>query len=99
MNYDVGLLYIESLAQRGEPEKALKLSSVFLNSRADYVDMWIQQARVHEQFGLKKDDAINSYQKALSKSTLSEQKDWLKKKIEFLKSSKSNQVTLNVDGN
>lgn len=99
MNYDVGLLYIESLAQRGEPEKALKLSSVFLNSRADYVDMWIQQARVHEQFGLKKDDAINSYQKALSKSTLSEQKDWLKKKIEFLKSNKSNQVTLNVDGN
>ncbi len=97
-NYGVGLLYVEATAQRGETDQALKISSKFLNLKPDYVDMWIEQARVHEQFGLNKEGALNGYQKALSKSAEAEQKDWIKKKIEFLKANKSNQISSNVGG-
>jgi cellulose synthase operon protein C len=97
-NYGVGLLYVEATAQRGETDQALKIASRFLNFKPDYVDMWIQQARVQEQFGVNKESAIVSYQKALLKSSDSEQKEWLKKKIDFLKMNRSNQISLNVSG-
>ena len=93
--YNAGLLYIESLAQRGETDKALKLSSVFLNSKGDSVDMWIEQARIYEQFSFNKTEAIKSYQKALAKSAIAEQKEWLKKKVDFLKSTSDKPVSLN----
>ncbi len=98
-NYGVGLLFVEATAQKGETAQAVKIATKFLNFKPDYVDMWIEQARVHEQFGLSKEGALASYQKALSKSTNAEQKEWLKKKIDFLKLNKSNQITSNVSGN
>lgn len=98
-NYSLGVLYVEATVQKGETEEALKLSSKFLNSKTDSVDMWIEQARVFEDFSLNKESAANSYQKALSKSSNLEQKDWLKKKIEFLKGTKNSQITSNVGGN
>ncbi len=98
-NYGVGLLYVEASAQKGETDQALKIASRFLNLKPDYVDMWIEQARVQEQFGLNNVNAMMSYQKALAKSSDTEQKDWLKKKIDFLKVNKSNQITSNVSGN
>lgn len=98
-NYGVGLLFVEAAAQKGETDLALKIANKFLNLKPDYVDMWIEQARVNEQFGVNKEGALASYQKALSKSVDSEQKDWIKKKIDFLKMNKSNQITSNVSGN
>lgn len=97
--YSLGVLYVEATAQKGETEEALKLSSKFLNSKTDSVDMWIEQARVFEVFSVNKESAANSYQKALSKSSNLEQKDWLKKKIEFLKNNKDSQITSYVGGN
>lgn len=95
--YGVDLLYVEATAQKGESDQALKLSAKFLNSKPDHVDMWIQQARIYEQFAMNvKDGAITSYQKALAKSSDSEQKAWLKKKIDFLKVNKGNQITMHV---
>lgn len=96
--YGVGLLYVEATAQKGETDQALKLASKFLNFKPDYVDMWIEQARVFEFFGLNYEGALTSYQKALSKSGSAEQKEWLKKKIDFLKTSKTSQITSNVGG-
>ncbi|MBC7742841.1 MAG: adventurous gliding motility protein U, partial [Bdellovibrionaceae bacterium] len=96
--YGMGILYVEAAAQKGETEQALKLASNFLNWKSDYVDMLIEQARVHEHFALNKDNAIVSYQKALAKSSDLEQKDWLKRKIEFLKTNKNNQITSHVSG-
>ncbi len=97
-NYGVGLLYVEATAQKGETDQALKLASKFLNFKPDYVDMWIEQARVYETYSMNFDGALTSYQKALSKASNTEQKEWLKKKIEFLKTSKSSQITSNVGG-
>lgn len=97
-NYGVGLLYVEATVQKGENDQALKLASKFLNFKPDYVDMWIEQARIFEQFGLNNESAVTSYQKALSKSSDAEQKEWLKKKIDFLKVTKTSQITSNVGG-
>ena len=60
--------------------------------------MLIEQARILEVFSVNKEGAVNSYQKALTKSANNEQKDWLKKKIEFLKTNKNSQITSNVTG-
>ena len=97
--YSLGELYVEATAQKGETEDALKLSSKLLNLKPESVDMLIEQARVLEVFSVKKESAMTSYQKALSKSSNGEQKDWLKKKIEFLKTNKNSQITSNVYGN
>ena len=98
-NYSLGELYVEATAQKGETEEALKLSSKLLNTKPDSVDMLIEQARVLEVFSVNKEGAMISYQKAFSKSANAEQKDWLKKKIEFLKTNKNSQITSNVTGN
>ena len=97
--YSLVELYVEATAQKGEAEEALKLSTKFLNSRPDSVDMLIQQARVYETFVMNPDNAMVSYQKALAKSSNTSQKEWLKRKIEFLKTSKNSQITSNVGGN
>ncbi|MFZ3231383.1 MAG: tetratricopeptide repeat protein [Pseudobdellovibrio sp.] len=97
--YSLGVLYVEATVQKGETEEALKLATKFLNSRSDSVDMWIEQARVFETFAVNTESASNSYKKALSKSSDLEQKEWLKKKIEFLKSTKNSQITSYVGGN
>ena len=95
--YGMGLLYVEAAAQKGETSQALKLASSFLNWKSDYVDMLIEQARVQEHFAVNKEGAILSYQKAFSKSANADQKDWLKRKIEFLKNN-HNQITSYVGG-
>ncbi|MBC7467414.1 MAG: tetratricopeptide repeat protein [Bdellovibrio sp.] len=96
--YSLGVLYVEATVQKGETDQALKLSSKFLNSKGDNVDMWIEQARVQELFAMNKESAAASYQKALSKTSNADQKDWLKKKIDFLKN-KNSQITSYVGGN
>ena len=98
-NYSLGELYVEATAQKGETEEALKLSSKLLNSKPNSVDMLIEQARVLEVFSTSKESATTSYQKALTNSANPEQKDWLKKKIEFLKTNKNSQITSYVGGN
>ncbi len=97
--YSLVELYVEATAQKGEAEEALKLSSKFLNLRPDSVDTLIQQARVYETFVMNPNNAMTSYQKAFAKSSNASQKDWLKRKIEFLKTSKNSQITSNVSGN
>lgn len=98
-NYSLGVLYVEATLLKGETEEALKLATKLLNSRSDYVDMWIEQGRIFEAFSVNKESAVNSYQKAFSKSANAEQKDWLKRKIIFLNSSKNSQITSYVGGN
>lgn len=97
-NYQLGTLYVEATAQKGETEQAIKMATNFLKGKLESVDMWIEQARVYEMFAMNKDNALSSYQKALAKSTNIDQKDWLKKKIDFLKTNKVSQITSNVSG-
>ena len=87
-NYSVAEIYIESVAQKGETEQAIKLGQKLVNFPQASVDTYLEQARVLEQFAMNKEAAMSVYQKAITRNPSSEQKDWLKRKIEFLKTNK-----------
>lgn len=97
-NYSVAEIYIESTAQKGETEQAVSLAQKLVQSSSANVDTYLEQARILEQFAVNKEMAINVYQKAMSRSPSSEQKDWIKRKIDFLKTSKNSQISSNVGG-
>ena len=95
-NFKVAVLYVESTVQKGDTDKAIQLAQNLVNIDSKNVDMLIEQARVYEEFALKKDEAINSYTKAMNLSLQPDQKDWLKRKIDYLKASKGTAITANL---
>jgi cellulose synthase operon protein C len=101
-NYNIDELYVESYAQKGDLKGARQLAEKLIKARTGfgdgYVDMHLQLARVYEQFEYNKVAALPIYEKALSKSTNLEQKEWIKKKISFLKIKPTEtQITKHVD--
>ena len=97
-NYSVAEIYIESIAQKGETEQAVSLGNKLLNFSQATVDTFLEQARILEQFAVNKEMAMSFYQKASARSPSSEQKDWIKRKVEFLKTNKNSQISSNVGG-
>ena len=92
-NYGVDIIHIDSNLLKGDIELAQKLAAKYSSYNPDRLEILLEQARIFEQFILNKGRALEYYQKALSKSESTEQQLWLKKKIEFLKIAKSNQIT------
>lgn len=88
-NYNIDELYVESYAQKGDLKGARLLAEKLISNRTNkgdgYVDMHLQLARIFEQFEFNKEAALPIYEKALAKSNNLEQKEWIKKKISFLK--------------
>lgn len=97
-NFSVAEIYIEAVAQKGETEQAIKLAQRLVNSGLATVDTYLEQARILEQFAINKESAISVYQKALTTAQLADQKEWIKKKIDFLKTNKNSQISSNVGG-
>ncbi len=95
-NFNVAVLYVESILQKGETAEAVSLAQRLVNAQPKNVDMLLEQARIFEEFSLKKEDAVQSYQKAMGATLNADQKDWLKKKIEFLKTNKNSQISMSV---
>ena len=98
-NYGVDLLHIDSILQKGDSEQAQKLVEKYSSFKADRVEMFLEQARIFERFAVNKESAINFYQKALSKCSEGEQKNWIVRKIAYLKNNKNNQTMSYVGGN
>ena len=92
-NFNVAVLYVESILQKGETAEAASLAQKLVNAQPKNVDMLLEQARISEEFSLKKEDAIQSYTKAMGVAQNADQKDWLKKKVEFLKTNKNGQIS------
>jgi hypothetical protein len=86
--YNVAVLLVESTAQKGQSAEAIKLGEKYLSTYSKNVDMYLELARIHEEFPENPENskklAIENYQKALSKSENNDQKDWLKRKISYL---------------
>lgn len=81
---ELGLPLSESLAQRGEVDKALRtLAELEKVDRRAEVD--IQAARIHEIYQIAPLPAVERYARALGKAKDPAQKEWLKRKIEFMK--------------
>lgn len=104
--YNIDEIYVESFAQKGDLKGAVQLAEKLVKgrdtkeSRPDAaVEMLLQLARLHEQFAVNFEAAVPVYEKALAKSQSLEQKDWLKKKIGYLKAKPTaTQISKNVDG-
>jgi Uncharacterized protein conserved in bacteria len=92
--YNVGTLMSESYAQKGEVEKGLAIIKDLLATRRDNVDFLLQQAHLFETYKGSPTLALDSYEKAFKASSHGDQKDWLTKKIQYLKN--QNKVGQNV---
>ena len=86
--YSLSILLVESTAQKGSSSEALKIGEKYVGTYSKSVDMYLELARIHEEFSenpeKSKKLAIENYQKALNKSENVDQKDWLKRKISYL---------------
>lgn len=86
--YNVSILLVESTAQKGSSVEAIQMGEKYINTYAKNVDMYLELARIHEEFPVNPENskklAIENYQKALNKSENVDQKNWLKRKISYL---------------
>lgn len=97
-NYDVDILHIDATLLKGDSELAQKLVKKYSSFKADRLEMLLEQARISERFVINIGNAISYYQKALGKCTDPEQKNWIAKKITYLKNNKNNQIMSYVGG-
>lgn len=82
---NVGTLMSEAYAQKGEIEKALSVIKDLLSRKKDNVDFLLQQAHLFETYKESPTLALDSYEKAFKASQQLELRDWLDKKIKYLK--------------
>ncbi|MNK26233.1 Outer membrane protein assembly factor BamD [compost metagenome] len=82
---NVGTLLSESYAQKGEIDKALSTIKSLLAGRKDNVDLLLEQAHLFETYKGSPTLALDSYEKAVKVSNQIEQRNWLVKKIQYLK--------------
>lgn len=80
----IGLLVAESLAQQGRTDDAIKLVTDLLKKDSG-ADALIERARLEEVYKFAPVTAAAFYEKAGAVSKNDEQKEWLKRKIEYLK--------------
>ena len=97
-NYGVDILHIDSTLLKGDSEQAQKLVEKYSSFKADRVEMYLEQARIFERFAVNIETAISFYQKALVKSNDPQQKNWINRKITYLKNNKNNQTMSYVGG-
>ncbi|MFN7825720.1 MAG: tetratricopeptide repeat protein [Pseudobdellovibrionaceae bacterium] len=75
----------ECLAQKGEFDKALLFAEQNIKGSLNPAELYIQMGHIHESFRFDSGKALQSYSQALKVSTDSEMKDWLGRKIDWLK--------------
>ncbi|MFM6927657.1 MAG: tetratricopeptide repeat protein [Bdellovibrio sp.] len=92
--FNVGTLMSEAYAQKGEVDKALSTVKDMLVVKKDNVDFLLEQAHIFETFKGSPTLALDSYERALKVSSQMELREWLGKKIQYLKN--QNKVGQNV---
>jgi TolA-binding protein len=84
-NFRIAPLIPEAYALNGEVEKALSEVKDLLNVQKENADLLIEQARLFEVFKGSPVLALESYERAYKSTRQLELRDWLGKKIQFLK--------------
>ncbi|MFS4460411.1 tetratricopeptide repeat protein [Bdellovibrio sp. HCB2-146] len=83
---NVGPVMSEAYAQKGETDKALAMAKDLLQFKRDNVDMLLQQAHLFETYKSSPTAALDSYERAFkAASGQAELREWLGKKIQFIK--------------
>ena len=93
-NYQVGAMYSESFAQKGEVDKALKTVKDLLQGNQENVDLLLEQAHLFEEFKSSPEEALPVYEKLQKVSHEEDLKEWLERKIKYIKN--PNKVVQNV---
>lgn len=91
-NYNMGPLFSEAWAQRGEAEKGLQLITELSAKKRDNVDIMLQQAHLIEVY--KSSDVATAkqvYERIAKVTTKADLKEWVGKKLGFLKGQIPNQ--------
>jgi TolA-binding protein len=76
----------ECKAQRGDFEKAMSYAQDNLKGFPHPAELWLEIAHIQETYRFDSAGAITAYQAALKDATQMEMKDWITRKIQFLKS-------------
>ena len=97
-NYGVDSINIEAKLQIGQVEQALKAVETSLRLDKNSTVANLLAARIFEVHKFDKEKAIKFYNVALEKSKSADQKQWISKKIDFLKNNKTNQIMSYVGG-
>lgn len=93
-NYEVGAMYSESFAQKGEVDKALKKVDDLLQGHQENIDLLLEKAHLIETFKASAEEALPVYQKLQKLSKEEDLRNWLERKINYLKN--PNKVVQNV---
>jgi tetratricopeptide (TPR) repeat protein len=83
--YNVGPLFSEAWALRGETEKALQLITELAAKKKDNVDILLQQAHLLEAYKSDGANALPIYEKVAKLTTKADLKEWIGKKVVYLK--------------
>lgn len=94
--YDVGPLYAESYAQKGDTEKSLKVVKDLLQGHKDDIDLLLEQAHIIETYKASPAEALAIYEKLLKLAKQEDFKDWLVRKVNSIKN--PNRIVQNVLG-
>jgi lipopolysaccharide biosynthesis regulator YciM len=84
---NVGTLLSESYAQKGQVDKALAMvKDLIAANKKDNIDYLLEQAHILETFKGSPTLALDSYEKAFKASSAqADLREWLSKKIQFIK--------------
>ena len=75
----------ECQAQKGEFDKAVATAEESAKASSSPVDLWLQLARIHEIYRFDTAKAMLAYETAFQSAKQIETKDWIQRKITFLK--------------
>ena len=75
----------------GDADKALRILNREIEENKNQPDLYLELARLYEDFKFDKSEAIKSYELAGKYTSDSSLKNWTKRKIDFL--SQTNKVT------
>jgi TolA-binding protein len=75
----------ECQAQKGEFDKAVAFAEESAKASSSPVDLWLQLGRIQEIYRFDSVKAVSAYETALRSAKDAEMKDWIKRKLNFLK--------------
>lgn len=75
----------ECMAQKGDFDQAISFAETTAKRSKHAVALYIQAGHIHETYRFDSTKALQSYENALKSSPATDIRDWLQRKVEFLK--------------
>ncbi|MEZ0391790.1 MAG: tetratricopeptide repeat protein [Pseudobdellovibrionaceae bacterium] len=83
--YNLGPVMSECQAQKGEFDKAVAFAEESAKSATAPADLWLQLGRIQEIYRFDSAKAVTAYESALKTAGNADMKDWIQRKLNFLK--------------